>query len=309
MGIVIAAVTAETGDGDPLERAAAAARRAMATARIGPHQVDALINTGGRPGSQFTGEAVSALIGRRAGIGDSPRADGLPCLTIDLYDGPASILQAVQVAHALLHTPAIHRVLLVSGDDRPAKSPPRPDFPAAAAILLEHHPNHAIGFTTLHVSAESAAEGGTGAPAAGRFAAGPQTDSDTGASDDDGPPAGAPRPQSAGHAAVPVEELLGHAVSAASEALEVAGVPVARAVLICGGSAPGFAALLAGRLGIAADAVRAGDAVGGAPGSALPVAYLAALDSGRLADADVALFVAAGPGAAAAAIAYRLPKP
>lgn len=300
MGIVIAAVTAETGDGDPLERAAAAARRAMTAARIGPHQVDALINTGGR---QFTGEAVSALIGRRAGTGDAPRADGLPCLTVDLHDGADSILQAVQVAHALLHTPAIHRVLLVSGDDRPAKSPPRPHFPAAA-ILLEQHPSHAVGFTTLHVSAESAAASGT---AAGRFIAGPQADSDTGTSDDDGPRA--PCPHSADHAAVPVEEVLGHAVSAANEALEVAGVPAARAVLICGGSTPGFAALLAGRLGIAADAVRAGDAVGGAPGSALPVAYLAALDSGRLDAADVALFVAAGPGAAAAAIAYRLPKP
>ncbi|MGW4121499.1 hypothetical protein [Nocardia sp. NPDC004711] len=299
MGIVISSVTTEIGGGSSIEQAAAAARRAIAEAGATPEQIDALINTGVYRDSNMVEPAMSALIQQQAGIGLEYRSGDVPCLSFDLMNGACGVLNAIQVSQALLEAPTVHRVLLVSGDAHPSKSPePQPGFPikpVGAAMLLEKRPGTA-GFGALHISATD------GRPAAEGFVRLSEMGS-TG------------RSSITVNRTGDVEELLHHAVSAASEALDVADAPPARTVLICGRPTPGFPALLAARLGIAPEAVSADDTEHSASPrfdshtSALPVAYLAARDSGKLDRADVALFVAAGAGPSAAAIAYRLPKP
>ncbi|MFE4460911.1 hypothetical protein ACFROC_26445 [Nocardia tengchongensis] len=293
MGIVISAIATEIGGGSSIEQAAAAARRAISEAGSTPEQIDALINTGVYRDSNMVEPAMSALIQQQAGIGLEYRSGDVPCLSFDLMNGACGILNAIQVSQALLEAPTVHRVLLVSGDAHPSKSPaPQPGFPikpVGAAILLEQT-SGAAGFGALHISATD------GRPAAEGFVRLPEMGT-TGRSS-----ITVDRPGD-------IEALLHHAISAATEALEVADAPLDRTVLICGRPTPGFPARLAERLGIAPDAISADDTDGDAHTSALPVAYLAARDSGKLEHADVALFVAAGAGPSAAAIAYRLPKP
>ncbi|MVU83601.1 hypothetical protein GPX89_40980 [Nocardia sp. ET3-3] len=293
MGIVITSVTTEIGGGSSIEQAAGAARRAIAEAGATPEQIDALINTGVYRDSNMVEPAMSALIQQQAGIGLEYHSGDVPCLSFDLMNGACGILNAIQVSQALLEAPTVHRVLLVSGDAHPSKSAePQPGFPikpVGAAMLLEKVPGPA-GFGALHISATD------GRPAAEGFL----RLSEMGTTG---------RSSIVVDRAGNVEELLHHAVSAAEEALDVAEVPLDRTLLICGRPTADFPARLAHRLGIDPEAVSADDTESDAHTSALPVAYLAARDSGKLDRADVALFVAAGAGPSAAAIAYRLPKP
>ncbi len=290
MNIVISAVTVETGSGSSIEQAAAAAERAIAEAGSTPEHIDALINTGVYRDSNMVEPAMSALIQQRVGIGLEYRSGDVPCLSFDLMNGACGVLNAIQVSQALLQGPTVHRVLVVSGDAHPSKSAePREGFPitpVGAALLLEKSAGPS-GFGELHIS--STAE----PPAPVGYVRLPEMGS-TGRST-----------IVVDRTASTVEDLLHHAVSAASEALEVAAGE--RTVLICSRPTPDFPALLAERLGLPAEAVQAGAVEGDAHTSALPAAYLAARDSGKLADADIALFVAAGAGPTAAAIAYRLP--
>ncbi|MEU1207673.1 hypothetical protein [Nocardia sp. NPDC005825] len=293
MGIVISSIATEIGGGSSIEQAAAAARRAIAEAGSTPAHIDALINTGVYRDANMVEPAMSALIQQQVGIGLEYRSGDVPCLSFDLMNGACGILNAIQVGQALLEAPTVHRVLLVSGDAHPSKSPlPQPGFPikpVGAAMLLEQAAG-AAGFGALHISATD------GRPASEGFVRLPEMGT-TGRS-----AITVRRPAE-------VEALLQHAVSAATEALEVADAPLDRTTLICGRPTPDFPARLAERLGIAPEAVSADDTDGDAHTSALPVAFLAARDSGGLDHADVALFVAAGAGPSAAAIAYRLPKP
>lgn len=293
MGIVISSVTTEIGGGSSIEQAASAARRAIAEAGTTPEQIDALINTGVYRDANMVEPAMSALIQQQAGIGLEYHSGDVPCLSFDLMNGACGILNAIQVSQALLEAPTVHRVLLVSGDAHPSKSPePQPGFPikpVGAAMLLEKVPSPA-GFGALHISATD------GRPAAEGFVRLAEMGT-TG------------RSSIVVNRSADIEVLLHHAVSAAEEALEVAEVALDRIVLICGRPVADFPALLARRLGIAPEAVVADDTESDAHTSALPAAYLAARDCGKLDRADVALFVAAGAGPSAAAIAYRLPKP
>ncbi|WP_433591977.1 hypothetical protein [Nocardia sp. CA-145437] len=293
MGIVISSIVTEIGGGSSIEQAAAAARRAIAEAGSTPARIDALINTGVYRDSNMVEPAMSALIQQQVGIGLEYRSGDVPCLSFDLMNGACGILNAIQVSQALLESPTVHRVLLVSGDAHPSTSPrPQPGFPikpVGAAMLLEKAAGPA-GFGALHISATDGRPGSEG------FVRLPEMGT-TG------------RSSITVHRPADVEALLHHAVSAATEALEVADAPLDRTMLICGRPTPDFPARLAERLGLAPGAVSADDTDGDAHTSALPVAFLAARDSGGLDHADVALFVAAGAGPSAAAIAYRLPKP
>ncbi|WP_459962707.1 hypothetical protein [Nocardia sp. IFM 10818] len=297
---MMSSVAVEMGGGSSIEQAAAAARRAISEAGSTPERIDALINTGVYRDSNMVEPAMSALIQQQAGIGLEYRSGDVPCLSFDLMNGACGVLNAIQVSQALLAAPTVERVVIVSGDAHPSKSPePQPGFPikpVGAALMLEKGDGSA-GFGALHISS------GDGFPAAAGFVRLSEMGSE-------------------GRSTITVDrsahstaELLHHAVSAAGEALEVADSAMERTVLLCNRPTPEFPALLAGRLGLPEDAVCT-DAIegwadhhtGDAHTSALPTAYVAARDAGRLDGADVALFVAAGAGPAAAAIAYRLPK-
>ncbi|WP_157555209.1 hypothetical protein [Nocardia crassostreae] len=275
MAIVMSSVAVEMGGGSSIEQAAAATRRVISEAGRTPEQIHALISTGVYRDSRIVEPAMSALIQQQAEIGLEYRGGEVPCLSIDLMNGACGVLDAIQMSQALLAAPTVDRVVIVSGDAHPSASPdPQPGFPikpVGAALMLEKG-NGSGGFGALHISSI------------------------------DGHPAAA-------------EELLHHAVAAGSEALEVADSPVERTLLLCNRPMTEFPALLAARLGLPAAAVCT-DAVegwadhhtGDGHTSALPTAYVAARDAGRLDGVDVALFVAAGAGRSAAAIAYRLPK-
>ncbi|UGT39281.1 hypothetical protein LTV02_24775 [Nocardia yamanashiensis] len=301
MAIIISAVAVETGGGSSIDQAVAATKRAVAAAGGTPEAVDALINTGVYRDAHLVEPAGSALIQQAAGIGLEYRGGATPCLTFDLMNGAVGVLNAIQVSQALLAAPTVARVVVVAGDAHP--EPGSPSKPVGAALVLEKT-SAPIGFGALHISATD------GRPAATGFVR-------------------LTEPGSPGRESITVDrsgtatgELLHHAESAATEALEVAGADPARVFLLCGRPTPEFPRLLAARLGIAPDAIatdddrclddRAGAEVGtsfprDARTSALPVAYLAARDSGRLERFAVALFVAAGAGPSAAAITYRLP--
>ncbi|WP_157534992.1 hypothetical protein [Nocardia inohanensis] len=306
MAVIISAVAVETGGGSSIDQAAAAAVRAVAAAGSTPEHIDALINTGVYRDSNMVEPAMSALIQQAAGIGLEYRSGETPCLSFDLMNGATGVLSAIQVSQALLEAPTVRRVVVVSGDAHPSMSPhPVPDFPikpVGAALVLEKS-EQPIGFGALHISATD------GQPAATGFVR--LAEMGTGGRES----------IIVDRSGTPVEELLHHAEHAAAEALEVAGVSPCEVLLLCGRPTPEFPGLLAARLGIAADAVctdddrypddRTGSGGASFPGdahtSALPVAYLAARDSGRLERFAVALFVAAGAGPSAAAITYRLP--
>lgn len=269
MNIVISSVAVEIGGGSSLEQAAAAARRAVAEAGALPGEIDALINIGVYRDSNMVETAMSALIRQQMGLGPEYDSGEAPCLSFDLRNGATGILNAIQVSQALLEAPTVHRVLLVAGDAHPAKTAdPQPGFPIKP------------------VGAAMVLEKTTGAIGFGHL--------HTSGTE-------------AGLAPVELEDLLRHAVSTAGDALEVAGSAPARTVLICNRPAPDFPALLARRLGLPAASVHTGDTEGDAHTAALPAAYLSARDSGGLDGAELALFVAAGAGPSAAAIAYRLP--
>ncbi|MEU0544058.1 hypothetical protein ABZ319_29745 [Nocardia sp. NPDC005978] len=292
MKIVISSVAVEIGGGSSIEQAAAAARRAVSEAGATPETIDALINTGVYRDSNMVEPAMSALIQQQAGIGLEYRRGDVPCLSFDLMNGATGVLNAIQVSQALLASPTVHRVLVVSGDAHPAKSPaPAPGFPidpVGAAMVLEKSTG-ADGFGQLHISATDARPEPVGyvrLPDMGATGRGAITVDRTVNS---------------------VEDLLHHAVSAATEALEVAGADPARTLLVTNRPTGDFPDLLAERLGLPAGAAHAGDAHGDAHTSALPAAYLSARESGRLDGFEVALFVAAGAGPSAAAIVYRLP--
>ncbi|MFI1918944.1 hypothetical protein [Nocardia sp. NPDC020380] len=298
MGIVISSVAVEIGGGSSIEQAAAAVRHAIAEAGTTPEHIDALINTGVYRDSNMVEPAMSALIQQQAGIGLEYKSGEVPCLSFDLMNGACGVLNAVQVSQALLEAPTVHRVVVVAGDAHPSKSPePQPGFPikpVGAAMVLENIPGTG-GFGALHISATDARPAAEGYLRLAEMGA-------TGRSE-----IIVDRPGD-------IEELLHHAVTAASEALDVAGVPADRTVLLCGTPTAEFPALLAARLGLPATAVCTDDDPGDtatprldAHTAALPAAYLRARDNGRLDHADLALFVAAGAGPSAAAIAYRLP--
>lgn len=304
MAVIISAVAVETGGGSSIDQAAVAAKRAVAESGGTPEQVDALINTGVYRDSDIVEPAMSVLIQQAAGIGLEYRGDATPCLSFDLVNGAAGVLNAIQVSQALLEAPTVSRVVVVSGDAHPSISP-EPGFPGkpvGAALVLEKTEGP-VGFGALHISSTD------GRPAATGFVRLSE-------------PGGGRESIVVDRSGTPVEELLHHAETAATEALEVAGAAPGRVLLLCGRPTPEFPALLAARLGIAPEAICTGDDrypdtraetgrevsfAGDVHTSALPVAYLAARDSGRLERCAVALFVAAGAGPSAAAIAYRLP--
>ncbi|MFI6867991.1 hypothetical protein [Nocardia sp. NPDC050406] len=291
MGIVISSAAAVTGGGSSIEQAARAARQAIAGAATTPDQIDALINVGVYRDSNMVEPAMSALIQQQVGIGLEYGSGDVPCLSFDLMNGACGVLNAVQVGQALLESTALHRVLIVSGDSHPSKSAEPvagfPITPVGAAWLLERGDGRA-GFGSLHVGATE------DVPAAVGYVRLPDMGT-TGRST-----------VVVDRTETTVNALLKHAVESALAAVEVDDIDITRTVLVCGRPTPDFPELLAERLGVPADAVCADRTEGDAHTSALPVAYLAAREEGKLDGQQAVLFVAAGAGPAAAATTYRL---
>jgi hypothetical protein len=296
MGISIKStgMSVATATTSAIEHSARAARGAMSSAGIEPEQVGVLINTGVYRDSNLFEPAIAALIQREAGIGLEYPEGVSRSFSFDLMNGACGVLNAVQVATALLETDSAQYVLVVSGDTHPSLQRRRPaaDFPfvtAGAAMLLEKTDTPS-GFGPVHVAELE------GTPATRGFA----NIAEMGVH---------------GRSLVTVEredgfeerllEVAGVAAGKAIGAHE-GGLDLSRTALISSRPTAGFPAALAAQLGIAPEAVLGSGVVEGDAHTAALTAAYHQVDEAILAGYDTVLFVAAGAGPSAAATVYRL---
>lgn len=274
-----------------VEHSGSAARQAVERAGIRSDQVGVLINTGIFRDSNTVEPAVSALIQKAAGIGLDYAKQDSRTFSFDLMNGATGVLNAVQVAGAILAAGTEH-VLIVSGDTHPslARGSADAEFPyatAGAALLLEQVDGDE-GFGPVH----TARSGGSPAEVAyvdtatmgtvGRTLMTVERDADF------------------------EDRVLDVATTAARAALADAGTD--RLALIASTPTPAFPLRLADALGIDQNSVRTPDLTDGDPHTAsLPLAFDRALGEGSLSGFARVLFVAAGAGPSAAATLYRLP--
>lgn len=294
MGVRIRATgTSNTTDTHSVvEHSGRAARQSLERAGIRPDQVGVMINTGIFRDANTVEPAVAALIQKAAGIGLDYTRDDARTFSFDLMNGAVGVLNAVQVAGAILRTGSTGHVLIVAGDTHPSltRSAADAEFPYAtsgAALLLEHT-DGPEGFGPVHL---------TTAP---------------------GGPAGQAYVDTAtmgtvGRGLMTVErdaDFEDRILAVASEVgrAALAEAAEARVALIASTPSAHFPKRLADALGIDQDAVRTPDLTDGDPHTAaLPLAYDRALATGSLAGYTHVLFVAAGAGPSAGAALYRLP--
>ncbi|MFR9750078.1 hypothetical protein ACL02S_03460 [Nocardia sp. 004] len=278
-----------------VEHSGRAAAQSLERAGIRADQVGLLINAGIFRDSNTVEPAVSALIQKAAGIGLEYAKDDPRTFSFDLMNGAVSVLNAVQVATAVLETGSAEHVLIVSGDTHPslARSAADEEFPYATcgtALLLERT-DEPVGFGRVHTAA------GEGSPAVeayvdvstmGTVGRGLMTvDREPGFDD----------------------RLLEVALEAARNALaEADGIALSDTALIASTPTPEFPAKLAAALGIDQQSVRTPDLSEGDPHTAaLTAAYDLAVADDTMTGFSQVLFVAAGSGPSAAAVLYRLP--
>ncbi len=302
MGVVITATGAShaTDTASSVTHAARAARIALESANAATDSVGVLINTGVYRDSNMVEPAMAALIQKEVGIGLEYAEHDPRSFSFDLMNGACGVLDAVEVAGALLATGSTGRVLVVAGDTHPslAGADAPADFAyatAGAALLLEHVPGP-DGFGTVAVEL---ADGPVAVAGFGDLS----TMGSTGRSkmtverDDDAE-----------------QRLLDVAVAAGSRALSeyrtTAGAEdAAGMVLIASQPTPGFRAALAEKLGVELLDDGVGEHVTGDTHTAtLPLAYHHAAASGRLDGIRSIVMVAAGAGPSAAAAVYRIPE-
>ncbi|GGK33026.1 hypothetical protein [Nocardia camponoti] len=294
MGIRIRSTGASVG-GDShsvVEHSGRAAREAVARAGIRPDQVGVFINTGIFRDSNTVEPAVAALIQKEAGIGLDYVKNDSHTFGFDLMNGATGVLNAVQVASAIVATGTEH-VLIVAGDTHPSLTRSAADaaFPFAtsgAALLLESS-DDAIGFGPVHFAtapgspAESAYVDTAKMGTTGRSMMTVERDADY------------------------EDRILDVAVEVGRLALADAE-PDARVAVIASTPSAEFPARVAKSLNLGD--VRLPDLGAGDPHTAaLPLAYDRALVDGTLDGFTHVLFVAAGAGPSAAASLYRLPEP
>ncbi|WP_107657773.1 beta-ketoacyl-[acyl-carrier-protein] synthase family protein [Nocardia suismassiliense] len=295
MGVRIKSIGISRDTQSSVQNSGLAAKQSLERAGVRPDQVGVLINAGVFRDSNTVEPAVSALIQKAAGIGLEYAKNDPRTFSFDLMNGATGVLNAVQVATAILATGSAEHVLIVAGDGHPSmtRSAATDDFPYAtsgAALLLEHT-DEPDGFGRVHTV------NGDGTPAVEAYV-------DTATMG------------TVGRGVMTVERepgfadrLLSVATEAARAALADAGhSDLAGTALIASTPSPDFPAQLAEALGIEQDSVRTPDLTDGDPHTAsLPQAYDRAVVSDTLRDFTHVLFVAAGAGPSAAAVLYRLP--
>ncbi|MFI9404837.1 hypothetical protein [Nocardia sp. NPDC052316] len=295
MGVRIKSIGISRDTQSSVQNSGLAAKQSLERAGVRPDQVGVLINAGVFRDSNTVEPAVSALIQKAAGIGLEYAKNDPRTFSFDLMNGATGVLNAVQVATAILATGSAEHVLIVAGDGHPSmtRSAATDDFPYAAsgAALLLEHTDEPDGFGRVHTV------NGDGTPAVEAY-----VDTATmgtvgrGVMTVDREPGFADR-------------LLSVATEAARAALADAGhTDLAGTALIASTPSSDFPARLAQALGIDEDSVRTPDLTDGDPHTAsLPQAYDRAIVSDTLTDFTHVLFVAAGAGPSAAAVLYRLP--
>ncbi|MFD0278046.1 hypothetical protein ACFVHB_29640 [Kitasatospora sp. NPDC127111] len=293
-----------------------AARECLTEARVSPDAVGVLINVGVYREHNTFEPAIGALVQKEAGINLDYLAHRVPgaAFSFDLMNGACGVLNAVQVAQALLATGTTERVLITAADVHPGGNAALDDaYPYAdlgAALLLERSAQDRGGFGPVR-SARSDEESKSagylrtaGMGATGRSRITVRRDP--------------------GFA----EQLLDLASDTVADYAWSEELDLHRTLLVSSRPTPDFAARLADRLGLPRSAVLAPDTPGapgaaatpGAPGAAatpgtggggLPhtaapiLGYLHAVEHGLPEGVDQLLLVAVGAGPSAACVSYR----
>jgi 3-oxoacyl-[acyl-carrier-protein] synthase-3 len=155
MGTVIRATAVHTEPAPiaSISCSARAATRCLESAGLRGSDVDLLISTGVYRERNLAEPALAALIQRELGANPDPVLDGRGSRTFsfDLMNGPVGILNAVQVAGAMLANGRYRNVLVVSNDVHPSVQP-APGFPFAqvgTAVLLGRSAEAERGFRSL----------------------------------------------------------------------------------------------------------------------------------------------------------------
>lgn len=155
MGTVIRAsgVHTESSPVASIICSARAAERCLAAAGVRNVDVDLLISTGVYRENNLAEPALAALIQRELGANPDPFLDdqGHRTFAFDLMNGPVGLLNAVQVADAMITNGRYRNVLVVSNDVHPSVKL-TPSFPFAqvgTAILLGHTDDPDVGFRGL----------------------------------------------------------------------------------------------------------------------------------------------------------------
>ena len=147
-----------------IEHATVAAKACLAKADVGTDEIDLLINVGNYRDDNMCEPSIAVLIQHALGINLNPLTHPVKAHTFsfDLMNGACGLLNALQVANAILSTKDGHYALLVSGDAHPSGQE-HADFPiqhASAAILLERSDKN--GFSTFSFQTTQSFEGRTG---------------------------------------------------------------------------------------------------------------------------------------------------
>ncbi len=132
---------------------ARAAERCLASAGIRNCDVDLLVSTGVYRENNLAEPALAALIQRELGANPDPFLDdqGNRTFAFDLLNGPVGLLNAVQVAGAMLANGRYRNVLIVSNDVHPSvkSSPGFPFAQVGTAVLLGRSDEPDVGFHDL----------------------------------------------------------------------------------------------------------------------------------------------------------------
>ncbi|MFE5540549.1 hypothetical protein ACFQ78_33095 [Streptomyces sp. NPDC056519] len=305
MSMVIAAAsialprTADT-KATTVRLAGRAARETLSAAGVSPDSVGMLINTGVyREANRFE-PALAAMVQKEVGINLDYLADPVPnaAFSFDLMNGACGVLNAVQVAQAVLDTDSADRILVTAADVHPGgRADADPDYPYAdlgGAWLLARGAEPGVGFGAVRWGNGS---GPTGV--AGYL--------DTATMGGEGR-----RRITVKRRADRVPRLLDLAASSVVAYAQEQSLDLRRSLLLSSRPCPDFASLLAARLGLDPASVLAPGTPGEdprrsrEPHTAAPIlGYLAALDRGPLVAWEQVLFVSVGAGPSVACASYR----
>lgn len=157
MTTVIKAATTTTAPADEAASAVLLAGRAaqdcLTEAQLSPDTVGVLINVGVYRENNTFEPAIAALVQKEVGMNLdylAHRVPGAAAFSFDLMNGACGVLNAIQVAQALLSTGSTERVLVTAADVHPGgRAALDADYPYAdlgAALLLERSAQAEGGF-------------------------------------------------------------------------------------------------------------------------------------------------------------------
>ena len=147
-----------------IEHATIAAKACLAKGNVGTDEIDLLINVGNYRDDNMCEPSIAVLIQHALGINLNPLTHPVKAHTFsfDLMNGACGMLNALQVANAILSTKDGRYALLVSGDSHPSGQE-HADFSiqhAGAAILLDRSKSN--GFSSFSFQTTPSFEGTAG---------------------------------------------------------------------------------------------------------------------------------------------------